>query len=544
MGHPINSLDYVLTQWDNLKDRHPYYAFILFTDEHRDFFSLVQEQFIHWDQLSGEACMFFTIAPPPENWLAEANTRDYWRHYIANSENDTGYDVDAVKQAARYFDIPYEYLPAIVLFNDLKRYDTITIHLAGLSKADSSNLINNLFLFLNHPFPQRYRELWRLQSLIDRLPISRKYNSSWIDKYVRSQWTRSRSQRPSNQVMGESLIPHRFTYLVNAPQSVELTLSNLVQELRRLSDEVAELRNEQCENFREVNVRLERIEVVLRETITRIEEYRRPFVVRWMTADTETDFDEAEHQRSILHSEFDEFLEQQSRYLSERLFEELEPQLPDELSYIDDQLEPESKAKITTAEVLWKHLTTFPPSFMVDYAVCGVGLWTALEVEINRAFVDALRVRNALCQTGQPSVHQTVRPIAKMFEDGRFGNQIKPVRINYYDPQNLNKLRGIELGGSGPLMAASDVNSLSEIITDLHFPLEQNDTTIHEFMLKLAERVNEVRTVYRNSYAHIQQMDRATYEEFRSLMLNRTISHSPLFAIVECKQMLLRAGLI
>jgi hypothetical protein len=131
-----------------------------------------------------------------------------------------------------------------------------------------------------------------------------------------------------------------------------------------------------------------------------------------------------------------------------------------------------------------------------------------------------------------------------MSETGRFGENLKDVRINLYDELNPQRLRGIELGPAGALLAASDVNSLVQLIHALQFPLEVADATVHDFTRNLAGRVNEVRAVYRNGYAHLQRMDRHIYQDLRHLVLDRTVSHSPLFCTVACKQQMLQAGLI
>jgi hypothetical protein len=546
MAHPLNSIDYLLKNWRKVGDHSPFYAFFLFTDENKDFQSLFQDKFVIWDRLSGEGCMFFAIAPPPKEWLGVARDRDYWRHYMANATQNKGYDRDAVIQAARFFDVPNDYFPAIVLFRDLDHYDWLTLHLVGLQSAEMDNYIHNLFLLLNHPRVQRYVRLRQLQSLTDYLPINQQHDPKWINKYVEQLWPRQHRQTPNYHVNGIRLRPHRLVYHVNGPQRVQDTLSGLQEELRRLSDQVANLSREQREEFREVRVRLERIEVVLRESATRIENFRRPFIVRWAEA-AETASDAT---RATLHEEFDDFLRQESRHLAEHISGPSSPQLPEPLRIMEDLLEPESEDVLCAAELLWQYLCHSSSPTPLDYSVCGLGFWKALEIELNRVFVDALRVKNNLCRAGVPSVRQTVIPIAKMMENGRFkdkasGNPVvRDVRINLYEEADPNKLRGIELGGVGGLLAASDVNSFQNVLRGIDLPTSPHDSTEHEFLTNLSQQINHVRLVYRNGHAHMQTMPRQTYEEFRTYMLDQSLPHAPMFKTLACKAVFLEQGLI
>lgn len=546
MGHPLNSIDYLLSNWQNVGDQSPFFAFFLFTDENKDFQTLFREKFVAWDRLSGEACMFFAIAPPPEDWLKIADEREYWRHYVTNSTQFKGYDRDAVIQAARYFGVPVDYFPAIVLFKNLHHYDTLSLHLVGLSREEVGNYIYNLFLLLNNHRVQRYASLRQLQSLTDYLSINQQHDPKWINEYVEQLWPRQRKQAPNYQVKGVRLRPHRLAYHINSPQRLEETLSGLQEELRRLNDQVADLRQEQREEFREVRVRLERIEVVLRESVTRIENFRRPFIVRWTEA-TETADNES---RAALHEEFDNFLWNESRHLTEHISGAFSPQLPESLRAEENLLEPESQDVLRGAELLWQYLRQTTPPTSIDYSVCGIGLWKALEIELNRVFVDALRVKNNLCQAGIPSVRQQVTPVAKMLENGRFKDKasgnlvINDVRINLYEEADPDKLRGLELGKVGGLLAASDVNSLQGLLRGLALPINPQDSTEHEFLKKLSQQIDHVRLVYRNGHAHMQTMPRQTYEEFRAYMLDQNLPYAPMFKTLACKAVFREQGLI
>ncbi len=544
MGHPLNSINYLLNNWQTLEKRYPFYAFFLFTEEDEGFYSLFQNKFVEWDQISGEACMFFAIAPPPEAWSDVAKDRDYWRHFMANSVQNSGYDHDAVVQAARYFDIPAEYLPAIVLFTDLNHYDTLSLHLSDLTVENADSFIHNLFLFLNHPNPQRYPELWRLQLLIDRLPINTKRDKSWIDKFTKQLWSRKRGSRPNYNVRGEQVAANRLVYVVNSPQTIQRTLNNLQRELRRLTEEVTDLRSEQREAFREVNTQLEGIRVVLQETVTRIENFRQPFIARWVAADDLSSSPEALlESKEKLHAEFDEFLDQQSKFLAERLYEIAPANLPPSLRPFADLLEPSSHTEIVTAELLWEHLSKANIAFPIDYSVCGIGLWKALEIEINRTFVDALRTWNGVCNPGTPSIEQTpLKRRGKVTEPGLFAGKRVDDIILYN--RKWDHLGTLMFGAVVGLLANSADNSLSDILSTSPLTVESTDSLDHEFLTNLSEQIDHVVKTYRNGHSHIQVMKRATCEEFRNFYLDHSVPHSPLFATLMCKRAFLNNRLI
>lgn len=546
MGHPINSFSYLLDNWRVLRERYPYYAFFLFTPDHQGFYDLFLRRFEAWDELSGGGCMFFAVAPPPPSWNDRARERDYWRHYMANSHQEQGYDSDAVRQAARYFSVPAEYLPAIVLFQDLEQDNTLTIKLNGFTMEEADAFVHNLFQLLKHPSLRTDGYSWRLQSLVERLPLDRRVGSAWIDEYLQRHADSRRQRRAPVTVHGDRFGPHHFTYTVGSSTSIATTLESMLHEMERLGQRVEELQTEQREGFRQVNVRLEEISIVLKESIGRIDSFRKPFLVRWVDAESNSDAEAREEVLAELHSEFDDFLRHESSFLAERLYRPGRTSFPAELHSIELDLEEESRAVLGAAEILWQHLRKATLAYPIDYAVCGIGLWKALEIELNRAFVDALRVHNGLCQSGQPSVRQSVRPTAaRITLKGMFlPDRIKDVCINPCDETHPDRLRSLELGPVGALLAASERNKLADIMKGLTIPLGPDDRDIPDFASKLASRVDEIRKHYRNGYAHIQRMERPAYETLRSMMLDSIPPHSPLFASVACKVRLLHSGLI
>jgi hypothetical protein len=542
MAHPVNSIEYILTQWPQLERRFPYYAFFLFTEADQEFAQFFQNHFEDLDHWSGDGCMFFAIAPPPPDWSQHAIGRDYWRYFLANSATQVGYDTDAVKQAARYFNVPDEHLPALVIFKDIHFADTITIRLGGLNVEQMPDFFRNLFLTFNLMGRRQDVYLWRLRELIDALPHDRWVTTEQFAPIAQA-YTGPRRPGPNDRLEFARLgfAPHQIAYRTEFPQPIESILRSFQQELTRLSDEVRQLREEQREGFRQVNVNLERLQVVLEETLGRIQEFRRPFINRWVEVDDQEAPPEIiREQKEQLHAEFDEFLERESHYLAERLLQTTHA-LPDSMQYTSNLLEDESRIELMTSEALWQNLASLNTHLPIDYSVCGIGLWKALEVEVNRTFVDALRVWHHICQPGIFSIRQQVQTSGELAEYGLFGTSRGRVPINRCIAGNLS---GVELGKVGGLLANSAQNGLARVLDGLYFPTANQSVSRDEFLGNLAVTVSRVAKVYRNSYAHIRPMEHQVCNEFRDFLLTDIQPFSPLFTTLRCKETLLQACLI
>lgn len=537
MGHPLNSIDYLIESWDHLKNRFSYYGFFLFLPDH-PFAEVFEEHFLHWDEISGGGSMFFAIAPPPEGWLEKARNREYWRYYVANSNSSIAYDVSAVRQAAQHFHVPSEHLPTFVIFRNLFHSDSVSIDLGGLSFIETATYLHNVFLVLNNPDVQRYFNLWQLRELLDVIPKDEAKPPNELTAIVKALRNQRRLQRGKLNVGGRQLSAHHIASRVEHAESINTILLNMQQELRRLGDEVSELRHEQREGFQGVHVHLERIQVVLEETVLRIQEFREPFIVRWQTIlEQDLPAHELQEERERLHNEFDAFLEGESRQLSARLQEASPPILPDIIKPYEYLLEPYSKQALATSELLWTHLSKKDLHSLVDYSVCGIGLWKSLEIEVNRTFVDALRIFNGIAQGGQASIEQMPQKKSRVEEIASFktNNGIKESRIDISRSDDRGLLMGVELGKVGGIITNSQKNSLSDLLRGLSLAGVQPGKSDHDYLNDLGEGIKQVARVYRNSYAHIHPMRYDICKKFRTFLFD-TNNDSPLLATLECKK--------
>lgn len=426
MGHPVNGIEYVLSNWERLRGQFPHYVFFLFTEEQRPFAEFFREHFFELDQISGSGCMFFAIAPPPPGWEDVARQREYWQHYLADPQANIGYDQDAVYQAARYFGVPREHLPAAVIFQEIHHEDALIVRLGDMQSEEWPGFFVNLFKIFNLVSQRELQDLYLrgLKKLINHLPAQRQ-TREWLTGFARASISPRSPQFERRQgtsyYMRQALPQRMAASRIEYPEQIHDVLTGLLAEMGRLSSEMAAMRAEQREGFREVNLRLERIQVVLEETVQRIEAFRGPFVVQWVALeDTMGSPDELAAAKQELHARFDNFLLQQSHYLAQRL--DMTPvRLPPALQPLDNLLEPESRSNLLSAELLWENLGSAQLPWL-DYSVCGIGLWKALEIELNRTFVDALRVSNRICNPGTFSLNQPYTPGERMTEPGRNTN--------------------------------------------------------------------------------------------------------------------------
>lgn len=556
MGHPVNSISYVLDNWEQLKGQFPYYVFFLFTEENARFSSFFQENFYHLDQVSGQGCMFFAIVQPPADWQETAQNREYWKRFLANSEANIAYDQSAVIQAARYFDISQEHLPAVVIFENIKRDDALTIHMGEMDPAEWPGFFNNLFGIFNLVRMRDLQDLhlWNLKRLINFLPGQSKppeWLAAFAREFIGPNYRQARFQRREEALFfhQQQLPKRQAAFRTEYPDQIEVILRTMQEKMELLNNKVDALQSEQREGFRQVNVQLERIQVILEETVHRIDEYRRPFLERWAALEETADSpEELLSIRQELHSEFDNFLLEQSQHVVQRL-NTTSAELPPIVRPMESLLEQATRESLMSAELLWKHLQNadFP---WLDYAICGIGLWKAVEIELNRTFIDAIRVERNLWRPGSSSAGQCVTVQGYINETGLFRSRLKDVNMSEMTDYTktgtarTGRLKGLELGGISGLLANNANNCIAAITSKTSFPITTGDATEQEFLGKVAIQVSMVASKYRNSHAHIHTMSRSTCEEFRIYMLDATNPYNPLLATLRCKQILLSAGLI
>jgi hypothetical protein len=395
----------------------------------------------------------------------------------------------------------------------------------------------NLFSLFQFDSVQSWRQL---RQLVDILPSARRRERGWLSDFVDSFLSRQRErQRRGNRFTfrQEDFEPNGITYLIEFPQTVKTILTNVQNEL-------------DTSRFVWEDEPLERIVILIRETTDTIGTQRRSIISQLATLDVEgMSPEEIGEARERLHTEFDEFIEQTRRRLVVQLqravdIDLADVELPDPFRSVQDLLEPESLIELKTAELLWQHFQQagIPPD--IDYSVCGIGLWKAVEIEVNRTFIDALRVHNKICSPGQPSVKQRLNVRgSSMNESGRFAGKggIRQVKIN---SEKGGRFQGLSLGQVAALIAYSRNNSFKYLVNNLSLPLSRSDKTPYSFLKNLSKQVRHVADDYRNKHAHMHPMDYRICEEFRRFIFDVRQPHSPLFVTLQCKDEFEQAGLI
>lgn len=539
MGHPVNNISYVLNEWNYLKrEGFPFYAFILFRKQDRTFAEFFQQHFEILDEYSAGACMFFAIASPPINWSEQAEERQYWQHYLANVDKGFGYSDVNVVEAAQYFDLNEEQLPAIVIFRDIKYRDFIVTRLGGLDSEELLTFFYNLFELFRNSNIQRMA-FWKVRFYVDYLPFHNRVHPDQIIRVIDQYDFKQGKKLPADFSDG----PYERTIRIESSTRVEERLQNIENYLEKLSGQIREFQEESRGNFGQVNIKLDRVLVELEGISERIEKERKPLFARFIEIDEMVDdpYDRL-LAREKLFDEFDEFLLGQVHKISQEFLDSgCNFDLPDAMRYFDGVLETQSFDQLKTAELLWQNVKSLPVDFPFDYSVCAIGLWKSLEVETNRTFVDALRVHNDISSSGYSSIGQPYRRKGSLSEKGLFPQKTKPKDINITGTTN-DHLLNMTLAPIAALVAYGENNSLKTIFQYIPSLPEYSNSPITYFG-SVAEDIRIVATHYRNSHAHVQNMDRQICHEFRQFMFTKRDSN-PLLFTLNCKKSLLQAKLI
>lgn len=231
MEYPVKSIEYLLNEWEVLRheDIYHFYALFLFTEENTNFAEFFNKNFQEINDWSENICKFSAIATLKIDEL---------KNQSPLSGKDSGYqnyDIDSVKKSARYFSVPTETLPTIVIF-PTKTYSqqVLSVHIGGLNQEELENFIYNLFRLLRTYVSKNFG---RLRRLVDILPYDRKRTDKWFDMLV-SLYDQALLQDWSNHFIfiQEDLKAHNIAYRTELPQTVQDTLVSLQSELQQLSN--------------------------------------------------------------------------------------------------------------------------------------------------------------------------------------------------------------------------------------------------------------------------------------------------------------------
>src|SRR5690349_18783448 len=106
MGFPLRSNIFKHgTNEQNYFSQFPIQVAVLFSPKDQDFVEAFRNIFLELDRVTGHEVAFFAVLDPPQDWLAEAENRDWWREY-RNRIGQIGFSMDdrvLVKEIARLF---------------------------------------------------------------------------------------------------------------------------------------------------------------------------------------------------------------------------------------------------------------------------------------------------------------------------------------------------------------------------------------------------------------------------------------------------------
>lgn len=210
-------------------------------------------------------------------------------------------------------------------------------------------------------------------------------------------------------------------------------------------------------------------------------------------------------------AEMDRIIYQVSQRLAQTIRTEtdLQPRLPPCVAEYEGILDGDTKQFLLTADTIHQFIDKHAvPDF--DYSVAGVGLWKAVERELNLSIIWHLRRRDGIA--GKDPFERSAYAKSK---DVRYGR----VKMNESDRSDKRKFRGIELGNIKDILYCAETNGAAAHIQDV-LPKPWPDRLMSKQEQAMPALLNEVKDI-RNRYAHITAMSREQYDQLRAKILGQ-----------------------
>ncbi len=538
---PMNGISDLLNYWTqrDQPDNQGFSILVLFDLAASSFAAMYYQILPSLIEAVGDNCYLSTIAPPPTDWEVAIPQAIRARHFLANATAGQPYQVSDIHLIARQFDIPTEHLPAIVVIRSLEFYDTINIFPGDFELESARAYLTNLVRLLSTATAQDPR-VWQLARFLDFLPRDHPQIDGWLADMLGS-YLKS-GKRSSCVFGGKPYRPHKIVHHVDFPRMIRGMLGDLNIQLSKPTSYANELSSD--------NRNATSLRGMVRTSSARVEENRTEFVTRIAELDENEEVIGRINKREHLRQEFDRQLQSQSQEIVQEIQHRRGTtlQLPPLIHTYESLLEEESRKELTTAETIWRFLITEGYQDEVDFAICGVGLWKALEIEVNRTFIDALRIYHGFARPGQSSTGMPPLKPGEYKEHGLFSSESKKVNLTQ---QNDRLFISVSLGAVSALLRNSAENNLRSIIESLPPIILQQGlstfpkmTDIKSKTPQLADEVSKVADRYRNVHAHWQPMKQAICAEFYEYLVGSQWQQSPLIYTLEFKRHLLQQKLI
>jgi hypothetical protein len=492
---PVYDIDYVVNNWGHIKGRHQLYAFFLFNHEHNNLGSYVAENFLKFDSISNKILLFL-ISKPPVKWESSIANRYYWEEFRRLTKNkDLSDEEENIYRVADYFNISYDRMPCLIMFNDINIGDYAVVNFSKVDPSIYESFFDCLFTEANKLSEDRLaNNNMQFRASMFAAILNRK-----LFKFNCEVFSQSHPNQPLRQILesinqvGVDLNQHeqneykRFSIINNELNQIKLFLE-------RFNKQVTDHRINFAEQMQEIA--LDSSDKTQREE--KVKEFHE-------TIDNELS-DNLKEIKSILKKRENNF---ESIY-----------NLPAEHIEI---FHSETCSFLGTSFYLYKYIRNEKLSDM-DYTICAVGLWKALELELNLLFIDPLRLKLKIMNDNKPFFLQ--KPLANSEKISIPGQRKgdKAIILSKIDKNN-GCLKGLMLGELADILEGGNHNQLGDIIKK-HPLLSQylNDIIGSETQQKgiytgLPTEIRIVANKYRNKHAHIRKMGKNIFRDFNKFML-------------------------
>lgn len=514
MGMPIRTLTDVLRNIDVIQNSmHPKaFAFVLYKKEHKEFRKYILENFDRLHSISRETVLF--VLDKPKQWLTRQDI-PYYRETMGENYTPDHDDIE-VKIAAKYFEIPEEQLPAVVLFNSLKTAEWTTISLRDTNLEKYDNVFQQLFKYLNKysSIFERHESLAKLKkrekdqnNISGTEPDSKGLNSDSI------LYSRILNPFPDKRVpffrdvftTHLKLLREIFETINFKTVSKSQNDENIKQMLDKIHEEVKHARKENRDYFNQINEKLTQIQKDLKD-------YKSNLKQNLNKVENQNELPLAAMQYEELLHEYDETLLNSVGTITKESKSEVNTEIL-KLTFLENY-EPETLEMIRSGLNVYKLAVNYKDDSF-DYSLAAVGLWKAVEKELNIILIDVLRlIRNFISAIPSYGIaHNPGR--CEIFAGYKKGEKYN-VDINR---QYQNNFSPVMFGDMVRISENWKENDYKEVINKLRKEM-QTVSDMNIFMNDFVDRFKKIVYDYRNACSHTEKMTETQFNEFKEILMS------------------------
>lgn len=473
MGFPIRRLSDILYKNLDSNLQPDFYCFVLYNEEHTKFRNFILDKFNDLHNMS-RGVVFF-ILDRPESWLKREDI-PYYRQTMGDAYQPALNDKE-VEIVCEHFGVHPKKLPAVIAFPNL---DSNSCNIFSLKDIENENELMHFFATL---FTDERRND-RLERRQQRIP-----------------------KRGLAVLMERSKKVRRNFRNISTLISYFEDKDNATDVLKKMAREMEELRHEVREGFSKVLTKLEEIH----QDLTPLKENAKN-TLRQL---------ESLPDNLLKEKDIEEYREKIDGNLLNYSNEIAENYVVDNYVSISNyeflaEFEENSVSMIRSCLIV-ENILRDQDVAGFDYSLCSVGLWKALEIELNIILIDTIRYIMSIVESIPSEGYSQKRGRIPVFAGYSYFRKKKDKYFVDINKKNRTVLRNFMFGDLIRLAENFDKNELQTFMElvkeELDFALETKD-----YMGEFTEKLRTVVYEYRNRCSHTSVMNHNEYLELKELV--------------------------